>query len=44
MAVCPRYLEGMKKLGNQIICTGGLLDDEGKMKGSAGSRCMKACI
>ena len=25
----------MKKLGKQIICAGGLLDDEGKMKGSA---------
>ena len=35
MAVRPRHLEGMKKLGKQIICVGGLLDDEGKMKGSA---------
>ena len=35
MAVRPRHLEGMKKLGKQIICAGGLLDDEGKMKGSA---------
>ena len=34
MAVRPRHLEGMKKLGKQIICAGGLLDDEGKMKGS----------
>lgn len=25
----------MKKLGKQIICAGGLLDDEGRMKGSA---------
>ena len=32
--VRPRHLEGMKKLGKQIICAGGLLDDEGKMKGS----------
>ena len=35
MAVRPRHLDGMKKLGKQIICAGGLLDDEGKMKGSA---------
>ena len=25
----------MKELGRQIICAGGLLDDEGQMKGSA---------
>lgn len=35
MEVRPRHLEGMKKLGKQIICSGGLLDDEGRMKGSA---------
>ncbi len=35
MEVRPRHLEGMKALGQQIICAGGLLDDEGKMKGSA---------
>ena len=35
MSVRPRHLEGMKKLGKQIICAGGLLDDDGKMKGSA---------
>jgi uncharacterized protein YciI len=35
MEVRPRHLEGMKALGRQIICAGGLLDDEGKMKGSA---------
>lgn len=34
MAVRPRHLEGMAKLGDHIICAGGLLDDEGKMKGS----------
>ncbi len=34
MEVRPRHLEGMKKLGDHIICAGGLLDDEGKMKGS----------
>ena len=35
MAVRPRHLEGMEALGKQIICAGGLLDEEGKMKGSA---------
>jgi uncharacterized protein YciI len=25
----------MKKLGSQVICAGGLLDEDGKMKGSA---------
>ena len=35
MEVRPLHLEGMKALGKQIICAGGLLDDEGKMKGSA---------
>ena len=34
MEVRPRHLEGMKALGKQIICAGGLLDDSGKMKGS----------
>ena len=34
MAVRPRHLEGMNKLGKYIICAGGLLDDAGKMKGS----------
>ena len=33
--VRPRHLDGMKALGKQIICAGGLLDEEGKMKGSA---------
>ena len=35
MEVRPPHLEGMKALGRQIICAGGLLDDEGRMKGSA---------
>ena len=35
MEVRPRHLEGMKKLSKHIISAGGLLDDEGKMKGSA---------
>ena len=35
MEVRPRHLEGMKKLNSHIISAGGLLDDDGKMKGSA---------
>jgi uncharacterized protein YciI len=35
MEVRPRHLEGMQKLGDHLICAGGLLDEEGKMKGSA---------
>ena len=35
MEVRPRHLEGMRALGKQVICAGGLLDDEGRMKGSA---------
>ena len=34
MAVRSRHLEGMAKLGKHIVCAGGLLDDEGKPKGS----------
>ena len=34
MTVRPRHLEGMAKLGKHIILAGGLLNDEGKMKGS----------
>ncbi len=34
MEVRPRHLEGMKRLGSQVICAGGLLDGDGKMKGS----------
>jgi uncharacterized protein YciI len=34
MEVPPRHLEGMKKLGSHVICAGGLLDSQGKMKGS----------
>ena len=32
MAVRPQHLEGMKVLGKQVICAGGLLDEEGRMK------------
>lgn len=35
MEIRPRHLENMKRLSGHIICAGGLLDDEGKMKGSA---------
>lgn len=35
MEVRPRHLTGMKALGKQIICAGGLLDEAGRMKGSA---------
>lgn len=34
LEVRPRHLDGMNKLGKQVICAGGLLDEEGKMKGS----------
>ena len=35
MAVRPRHLEGMARLGAHVICAGGLLDENGKMRGSA---------
>ena len=35
MEVRPRHLEGMSRLNEHIICAGGLIDEEGKMKGSA---------
>ena len=35
MEVRPRHLEGMKVLGKQVIVAGGLLDNAGRMKGSA---------
>ena len=34
MAVRPRHLKGMQKLIDHIVCAGGILDDEGKAKGS----------
>ncbi len=34
MEVRPRHLEGMASLGTHVVCAGGLLDEEGKMKGS----------
>jgi len=34
MEVRPRHLEGMQKLGDHVILAGGLLTEDGKMKGS----------
>ena len=34
MQVRPRHLENMSKINGKVICAGGLLDEEGKMKGS----------
>lgn len=34
MEVRPAHLEGMKKMNSHIILAGGVLDEEGKMKGS----------
>jgi len=34
MEVRPRHLEGMERLRKHVVCAGGLLDEEGKMKGS----------
>ncbi len=35
MAVRPRHLEGMAKLGKHIVVAGGLTDEKGRLKGSA---------
>ena len=34
MEVRPRHLENMAAVKGKVICAGGLLDDEGRMKGS----------
>lgn len=34
MEVRPRHLENMSQINGKVICAGGLLDEEGKMKGS----------
>ncbi len=34
MAVRERHLENMASVKGTVVCAGGLLDDEGKMKGS----------
>ena len=35
LAVRPQHLENMSKVDGKVICAGGLLDEDGKMKGSA---------
>ena len=34
MEVRPRHFEGMEKMKENILCAGGMLDDDGKMIGS----------
>ena len=34
MEVRPRHLENLSKITGKVICAGGLLTEEGKMKGS----------
>ncbi len=34
LAVRGRHLENMKSIKQHVLCAGGLLDEEGKMKGS----------
>ena len=34
MEVRPRHLENMTQVKGKVLCAGGLLDEEGKMKGS----------
>ncbi len=34
MEVRPKHLENMAEIQGRVICAGGLLDEEGKMKGS----------
>ena len=34
MEVRPRHLENMANVPGRVICAGGLLDEEGRMKGS----------
>ncbi len=34
MEVRGRHVANMERLGSRVICGGGLLDEEGKMKGS----------
>lgn len=34
MEMRPRHLEGIERIREHVICAGGLLDEEGKMKGS----------
>lgn len=34
MEIRPRHLENMTKVKGRVLCAGGILDDEGIMKGS----------
>ncbi|MBO7405848.1 MAG: hypothetical protein J6V24_12885 [Clostridia bacterium] len=34
MQVRPRHLENLKTIDGRILCAGGILDEEGRMKGS----------
>ena len=34
LEVRPRHLENMSKVKGKVLCAGGILDDEGTMKGS----------
>lgn len=34
MAVRPRHLENLSRIMDRVVCAGGLLDAEGRMKGS----------
>ena len=34
LEVRPRHLENMAEIQGRVLCAGGLLDEEGKMKGS----------
>lgn len=34
LEVRPRHLESIERIRKHVVCAGGLLDEEGKMKGS----------
>ncbi|MBQ9635029.1 MAG: hypothetical protein IJV12_02320 [Acidaminococcaceae bacterium] len=34
MEIRPRHLQNISQVKGKVLCAGGLLDDEGKMKGS----------
>ena len=34
MEVRPRHLENLSKIKGKVLCAGGLLDEDGRMKGS----------
>lgn len=34
MEVRPQHLENMSKVNGKVLCAGGILDEDGKMKGS----------